>query len=136
MTIVKRRLWPVRYVFAVLVVTAAVVMAQAIPASAVGTGDCTSGNVCLYKDAGYGGGIKLFAGNETSYSGNFLWWVIDCAFTNNTSSAYNKGTSGQSVRLYANSSHTGASYSIGQYVQIQNFVNIGFNDVASSHKWH
>jgi hypothetical protein len=44
----------------------------ATPASATSKSDCTLGNVCLYKDNSFGGGIKLYASNQASYSGDFL----------------------------------------------------------------
>lgn len=111
----------------------------AVPASATSKSDCTSGNVCLYKDPNYGGGIKLYANNQSSYSGDFLncTWnpFVSCAVDNGASSVYNHGSL-YNVRLYANVNYGGASLAVLRSASYGNLIDQGFQDVASSHKWY
>jgi hypothetical protein len=111
----------------------------ATPASATEKNDCTLGNVCLFKDNNFGGGIKLYGGNQASYSGEFLncvWYPwISCAVDNGASSVYNHGST-HNVRLYANASYGGATLAVLRSASYDNLGGQGFNDVASSHKWY
>jgi len=108
------------------------------PASATSYGDCTLGNVCLYKDTGGGGGIKLYGGHEDQYTGNFLncTWnpAVGCAVDNNASSVYNHGSS-SNVMLYSSASYGGSNFSATRG-WAYNLSAVGFNDVATSHKWY
>jgi len=97
---------------------------------------CAGGQVCLYKDNNFFGGVARFVGNDSSYGDNsFNVCSNSCGLGDNASSARNNGNT-CAVTVYEHSNYKGSStkYPLGTQTSIMGNYAIG-NDRASSHLW-
>lgn len=119
----------------VLGLVAVMVILPASPALANHWPLCSgsAGNFCVFKNTlGHDGGVKLFAGDDSNYSGNvFSRCYLNCDVNDATSSLRNRES--YTVRSYVNGSYGGAYFNTSSG-QARTSLPSGFNDALSSHR--
>lgn len=116
-----------------LVATLLVTVAR--PAYADLRGNCNPGEVCLFRDPGYGGGFEDWVGDDRNYWGNvFRACGANCGLNDGASSAWNNGRQCGSYH-FVHSDYNGNFLRLNRGQSVNDLGLIGWNDVFSSHKW-
>jgi hypothetical protein len=133
----KKSLRALPYILAIIVGTLLTLTVGAAPASA-DQFTCDSGEYCVWRDGGYGGGIFTTGGSLSNYAGNSYYGNPPAGgpLNDSVSSYCNQGISSGPTRV---ESHLNSGYS-GGVLWIANLGVCGAatgvgNDNSSSHRW-
>ena len=95
-------------------------------------GDDNGGEICLYKDAGYSGGIYDTVHSLSNYTSYYTYWNSSDKINNTVSSAWNRDPN-TGARIYANAGYSGPQVYLSGNGYVYNMAEAGLNDMASSH---
>ncbi|MFD7431152.1 peptidase inhibitor family I36 protein [Streptomyces sp. NPDC091387] len=108
---------------------------SASAAAASYDGSCgadNGGEICLYRDAGYTGGIYDTIHSLSNYTSYYTYHGTSIQLNNSVSSAWNRDPD-TGARIFANAGYSGPQVYLSGNGYVYNMAEAGLNDVASSH---